>query len=106
MATTELSLAMLGTMAALCSLVLVLNADRPTTVVLSFVGAMLWGLFGLSAFDVLVLDTYAATKSEPILPLVYMGIGLSIVVGMFWLLQLVKLLTDETDATEADGFMP
>lgn len=105
MAMTQLLLAWLGTLAAAVSFLglFVDGFDRWTSVLLTFLGAALWAGVGLGGFDVIVRNSAVATASEPVLPVAYAGIGLSVLValyGMYDLLLGVSAETDETDVRE------
>ncbi len=55
----------------------------------------------MSAFDVIIDD--AATVSEPISPLAYMGLAFGAVIGLLSLYRLIRAIGSETGATEAEG---
>jgi len=101
MAMTQLALVFMGVLAATLSGLGLLGPfnDDGTNVILSFIGAVVWGFFGLSSFDVIVFSSAYASQSEPIMPLVFLGVGLSIVVGVFSFHTLLKGVKDETEAT-------
>lgn len=103
MAMTQLTLIFIGGLATLTTAGLgVTYADKATQAVVAFAAALFWAIFGMSAFDVYVND--AATKSEPITPLAYLGIGLAVIVGLFafWLvLQSVRSETEDVDLGNA-----
>lgn len=103
-ATPLFAVLFLGVFAAAASTGLFINFDDGSGVVLGFLGAITWGLMGLSAFDVYVDD--AATVSEPIYPLVYLGLGLAMVVGLFALARLARVLGEQTPGTtDVDGVL-
>lgn len=106
MAMTQLALLFLGSFATLTTLGLFVDfGDDITGALVGFVGALTWGLFGVSAFDVIVRQTPFASASEPITPLAYLGIGLSVVVGLFSVKRLLAGVRQETEAASADGLL-
>lgn len=78
--------------------------DRWTRVLLLFSSAMVWGVFGLSSYDVIIATTETApltTRSEPILPMVYLGFGLAFIVTLFGVYELFQAIArDASDATD------
>lgn len=108
MAMTELTLVFIGALAAVLSGtgLFARFQDDATNVVLSFAGAITWGAFGISSFDVIVHSSAYATQSEPILPLAYLGIAFSVIVGLFAVYQLLKLVQGEAEATTEETMMP
>lgn len=106
MAMTELALLFIGALATLATVGMFMDfRDLWTPVIVSFAAAMLWGLFGMSSFDVIVRDTSFAEASEPILPLVWLGFGFAFATGMFWLWQLKNALAGEVGAEDAPGVL-
>lgn len=104
MGMTQLTLVFMGSLATLATIGMFVNfGDDATRVLVSFTASIIWGFFGMSAFDVYVNET--ATKSEPILPLAYLGIGFSIIVGLFALFALMQAIRGETEQTTANGLM-
>lgn len=108
MAMTQLALLFLGVLAVLLSGSGLLGqfADDATPVVLAFAGAITWGAFGISSFDVIVHSSAYSTQSEPILPLAYLGIAFSIIVGVFAVYQLLQLIQGEAESTSQETMMP
>lgn len=101
MVMTEGALLFLGALATLATIGMFIDfGDEPTRIVIGFVAALLWGIFGMSSFDVIVVDSYAAVKSEPITPLAYLGIGFAMVLTGFWFYKLVRILTGGGEATD------
>jgi len=102
MAMTELTLIWLGSIATLATIGMFVDfGDEATGVLISFSASILWGWFGMSAFDVIIDD--AATVSEPISPLAYMGLAFGAVIGLLSLYRLIRAIGSETGATEAEG---
>lgn len=106
MAMTQLGLMMMGGIATLATIGMFKDfGDDETRVIMSFGASVLWGFFGMSSFDVIVRSTSYASASEPITPLAYMGIGLSIITGFFAIWMLLMLVKSETSATDLEGMM-
>lgn len=108
MAMTQSALLFMGTFATgLAYLGLFKNfsgGDRWTRVLLLFASAMVWGVFGLSSYDVIVRDTSFASASESIIPLVYLGFGLAFIVALFGIFEMFQAIgSDASDA--ADGLL-
>lgn len=80
--------------------------DHWTPVLLTFLSAITWALFGLSAYDVIVLDTAVASASEPIMPLVLLGLGLAFITALFGLYDLVTGLSREASDVSPRGLEP
>lgn len=104
MATTQTALAIMAAIGTISSIGIFVNFDRATRLLVAVIATIVWASFGLASFDVIVRDNYAATASEPIPGLAYMGLGLAVVTALFALMQFFKLIQDETGATEAGGF--
>jgi len=101
MAVTELTLVFMATLALLATIGMFLNfADRWTELVVTLTASILWGVVGLSSFDVIVRNTSFATASEPILPMVYIGFSLAGMIAIYALADLVTGVAAEAD--EAD----
>lgn len=94
MAMTQLALLFLGALAGVTSIGLFMRTDAPTKVVLSFTAAVLWGVFGMSAFDVIIVSESHVVRSEPILPLAYLGLGLAFAATGFAIMQLIGMLNE------------
>lgn len=104
MAITELTLVWLGSLATLATIGMFVEfGDDATQVIVSFAASILWGLFGMSGFDVIVDD--AATVSTPIYSLAYLGIGFSLVIALFALYGLFEVLRGETEQTDPEQMM-
>lgn len=101
MAMTQTALVMLGALATLATIGMFYDfPDRWTGVLVGFAAAFMWGLFGMSSFDVIVRDTSFATASEPIMPLVYVGVAMAMITGLFAINDLVKGVAG--DASDVD----
>lgn len=101
MAMTELTLLFLGSLATLSTIGIFQEFDeRWTQVLVTFFTAVLWGMFGLSSYDVVIDD--AATVSEPIMPFVVLGIGLAAMITLLGFYQLLKSFGEETAESDLD----
>lgn len=90
-----------GGLAALATLGLFINFDdKGTSVVVSYVAALLWGLFSLMSFDVRTITTYFATKSDSLSMLGYFTGVMSAAIFVFATWQLLEALGDR--ANDAD----
>lgn len=106
MAMTELTLVFLGVLATLASLGLFVDfGDQWTRLVISFTAAILWGVFGLSAFDVVILFT-DPIQSEPILPLAYLGIAFALMVALYAVWDLFEGIDRDTEDASLEGLSP
>lgn len=76
--------------------------DRGTTLVVSVVASILWGIVGINSFDV-VKTTSGVTTHYEILPMVYVGFGFSAATGLFALAWLLKVLGRESGMTDEQG---
>lgn len=103
MAMTQLALLFMGALATLATVGMFVNLDDASRILVSFSGAILWAFFGMSAFDVYVDE--AATKSEPITPLAYLGIGFAVIVGLFAFYTLIDVVRAETEATDPEDML-
>jgi len=96
MSMTELTVVWLGSLATLTTVGLFYQfGDRWTALLIEFGGAMLWSLFAVSSMNVIVTDGVAPPVSEPMLPLVYLGIGMALVTFLFALYDLFKGVSAE-----------
>lgn len=105
MAMTQSALMFMGAMATgLAYLGLFKNFvgdDRWTRVLILFASSIVWGVFGLSSYDVIVRDTAYASASEPITPLVYLGFGLAGIMALFGIYEMFQAIgSDARDASE------
>ena len=101
MAMPELSLLWLGGLAVLVSSTLFREVDeRWTELLLTFLAAVLWGMFGLSAYDVTIDD--AAAVQEPIMEFVVLGIGLSLIIALLGFWRLLRNVGAESQESDVD----
>lgn len=107
MAMPQLGLLFIGALALILTGVagwLALNANRSDTwtrVLSDVAAALLWGLFGLSAMDVIIRDAAFSSNSEPVWPLVYLGFGAGLIVFLYALYDLLVGVGSEVP-TEGD----
>lgn len=102
MAMTQTALVILATLATLTSGALFKEfGDRWTRTLLLITSSLLWGIMGISAFDVRMQSTLEANiaTDEPIMPLVFVGVGLAMVVGVFAIWEFFRAVRDETSMT-------
>lgn len=102
MATTQLTLLMLGALATLATLGMFVDMDTPTQMVVSVVAAMTWAITANASLDVIVRDTYAATASEPVWSLVYLSAILALGTGVYAVFTIIGALGREAGATESE----
>lgn len=97
---TELVLVFLATLAVVTSTAgLFVNFDDHWTgVLVIFLGAVLWGVVAISSYSVIVPDGSGA--SQPIMPMAVLGFGMSALVGLYGLYEL--LTGASTEASEAN----
>lgn len=103
-ATPLFAVLFMGLVALLASIGMFVDfGDDATRVIVSFLASVVWGLFGMSSFDVYVDD--AATVSEPIYALAYLGLGLAAVTALFAVLLLFQAIRSEAEQTDPEGFL-
>lgn len=103
MVMTETALLFLGMFALLATVGMFLDFDDGwTSIVIGFAAALLWGFFGISSFDVLVVETYYATRSEPIMVFVVLGVGLAGITTLYSVYQVFEQLGSDV---QESGFM-
>lgn len=107
MVMTETALMFLGAFALLATIGMFVNFDDDnyTNAVIGILASVLWGFFGLSSFDVQVVETYYATKSEPIMQFVILGLGLAGIVFLYSIYQLMEALSSDAESVSAGGFL-
>lgn len=106
MAVTEITLVIIATLATLGTIGLFMNyADRWTELVVTFGTALLWAILGMSSFDVIVRDTSFATASEPIDPLIWVGFGLSAIIFMYGIGDLLVGFRAEVSDTDLEDIL-
>lgn len=104
MAMPSWGLLFLGGFALLASFGLFVTFDDDaTTIVVTMLSSILWGVFGLSAFSVRTVSTYYATRTEAIYPLVYLGFALAVVTFMFGLYNLMQVVYGEVESADIES---
>lgn len=106
MAMTELGLLFIGTLATMATLGIFVDfrdsdgaPDRATSVLVAFLGGVLWAVFAVSSNDVIVRSSSVATSSEPIEPLFWLGVLMAMLVGIYAIYSLLKAFYAETAGT-------
>lgn len=98
---SELLLAWLGSVALLATYGLFYQfRDRWTALLVEVAATVLWSLFAVSAMDVIVPSGASTPVSQPMYPLVYLGIGFAFVTFAYFMYDLVVGISEE--ASEAD----
>lgn len=106
MAMTQSILLFIGVLATLATIGLFVDfADDWTGVVVAFAGALLWGIFGMSAYDVQIYDS-ATVYTTTYMPLVAIGIGFSIMVGLYALAMLLSAFNTESGDVDTSLLNP
>jgi len=104
MAVTQSTLLILGTLGTLAGMGMLRNLGDPVTqFVVAVMSVFVWALFSFSATDVIVRQTYAASASAPIAPLIWLGAALAFVSVLVTLERLADLFRERTGATETTG---
>jgi phosphate/sulfate permease len=107
MAVTQLALLFIGALAFVATLGLFYRfGDRWTGILVEGLAAVLWGLLGLSAMDVIVRQSSFASASEPIWPLVFLGIGMALGVGLYAVYDIVEGVGRTANETDLEGMGP
>lgn len=105
MAMTQLALLFMGIVALAASMGFFINFDEDTRLVVTFLAVLTWLMFGFSAFDVIVTEGVSPPVSEPIMPLVFLGFGLTVVTAVFWFHQVLVRFASETESADLGGVM-
>lgn len=93
---TQLALLFIGAIALLATFGLFYRfGDRWTALLVEFSATFLWGLFAISAMDVIVTSHVSPPESDAIMPLVYLGIGFAFVTFVYSLYDLVEGVNQE-----------
>jgi hypothetical protein len=108
MAMTQLTLLLLAALATLATVGMLLDLDRDTQMIIPFLAAILWAFEGLAAWDVIVstevVNGDIVTVSEPILPLVYLGIGMAMATASYGIWYLMEGVAKQSDDAFSDSF--
>lgn len=98
-------LVFIGLLATVATLGLFYQFGDPWTgVLVELAAAVLWGLFGLSAMDVVIVSDVNPPVSEPLRPLMFLGFGLAAVTFLFVLYDLATGLKHEASETDLAKF--
>jgi len=105
MAMTQLMLMFVGVLALFATFGLFYDfRDRWTGVLVGFTASILWGVFGISAFEVTVVGD-AVTHGFEMMPLVIVGVGLAFVTALFALSDLLTGVGSEVRETNPDDVL-
>lgn len=106
MAMTQMGLFILGALATLSSVGMLREiSDALTNLVIALASAVVWALFAYGALDVIVRDSYAATASEPMYPLVYVGVAFAGISLLVVLDRFATVLSGSAGATTQEGLI-
>lgn len=96
---TQLAVLFIATLAAVATAGMFVDvADRWTEVIIPFLASLFWGAAGLSSFNV---HTQAfGNSAEPMLPLVYLFIGLAMATGVYGLVDLLVGIGEQASEAE------
>lgn len=105
MAMTPIALIFLGFVALLATLGIFMKRqlDRQTKILVTFMAAALWGLFALSAMDVVVRDAAWASASESLDPLMWMGFGMAALTSLYGIYDVFAGLGREAEDTDVES---
>jgi hypothetical protein len=104
MAVTQSTLLLLGALGTLAGMGMLRNLGDPVTrFVVAVISVVVWALFAFSATDVIVRETYAASASAPIAPLVWLGVAFAFLSVIVLLDRLADLIQARTGARETRG---
>lgn len=102
---TQFLLGFLAALATLASIGLFVDfADRWTELVVTFLAALLWGVVGLSSFDVHAQSF--GNEARSILPMVYVGIGLAMSIGAYGMYDLVVGIGEQASDADLESMLP
>lgn len=97
MAMTQPMLLFIGVLAAIATVGIFNNwADNWTGVIVAFGAAFLWGIFGISSFNVLVIRD-ATVTSVTFMQLVVIGVGLAMMTGVYGITALMYAFGGDAD---------
>jgi hypothetical protein len=100
MAMTQPVLLFIGALATLATIGMFVGfADDWTGVVVAFAASLLWGIFGISSFDVILQET-GVSMVVTYWPLVIIGVGFALMTGIFAIMEL--LFAFNTGASDID----
>lgn len=106
MVMTQPALLFMGFLATVAGIGVFLDfGDDATRVILAFLSAAVWSMFGIGSFDVIVRESSFASQSEPIMPLVFLGVGMAAIFGLFGLYSLLMATKTEVEATSDSNML-
>lgn len=102
---TPITLVFLGFVALLATFGIFMKRqlDRPTKILITFMAAALWGLFALSSMNVVIGET--ASASEPMDPLLWMGVGMTILTALYGIYDVFEGVGSEASDTDVESMM-
>lgn len=104
MAMTQLAVLFIATLAAIATAAMFVNvADRWTEVLIPFLASLLWGVAGLSSFD--VHAQAFGNSAEPMLPLAYLAIGLAMATGVYGFADLIVGIGEQASEVDAGDML-
>lgn len=104
MAIPQLSLIFIGLLAVLATISLFVDlGDRWTNILVTFLASIVWGVFGISSYDVYVDE--AATVTESVMPLVVLGIGFSGLIALYGFLDIIFGFGEEAAESDIEEMM-
>lgn len=93
---TQPMLLFIGALATLATIGMFMDFDDWTGVVVAFGAAFLWGIFGMSSYNVLLVGD-AVITSVTYMQLVVIGIGLAMMTGVYALASLMYAFGDDAE---------
>lgn len=105
MAMTPIILAFIGLFALTMSVGMFLNVREDMRLVVTFLSSIAWGFTALGAWDVRIGANGPNPENISVLPLVLLGVGLSLTIGMLAIYRMVAFVGEDAGATDADGFL-
>lgn len=103
MVMTPLTLTFLGVLALVASLGLFYRFGDPYTgVLVSFTAAVLWAIFALASRGVMVYDAPPAEAARSMDPLMWVGVALAVLTGLFAVSDLFQALGSEAQSTDPE----
>jgi len=101
MATTQLTLLFLGTLATLATIGMFLDMDEPTAIVVSVFAALPWAIMANASLDVITNASLGVEASEPVWSLVYVGAIMAFATAAFAVFNVFAILGNRSGATDA-----
>lgn len=101
MATTQLTLLFLGTLATLATIGMFVDMDDATTIVVSAMAAILWAIMANASLDVITNASLGVAASEPVWSLVYVAAIMALGTAAFAVFNIIAILGRRSGATDA-----